>query len=164
MPGGFCGIPRVVWKHPDFFSLSGSAVKLLVDLCGQFRGKNNGDLTVAWNVLNKRGWKSKTTITRAVKELIDAGLIIQTRTGRFLNPGKACALYGLTWKAIDDCEGKLDIEPTIIPSRRFSFENNKKPSPHSGQDSVQNVDRQRLRDSKGRYISVHKVDRLRVVT
>ncbi|MEX2326317.1 MAG: hypothetical protein WD558_01175, partial [Pseudomonadales bacterium] len=55
----FAGIPRHVIQHPDYQALSGNAVKLLVDLAFQYRGKNNGDLTTAWHVLKHRGWKSR---------------------------------------------------------------------------------------------------------
>jgi len=162
-PGGFAGIPRMVMKHPDYQNLSGGAVKLLVELAGQYRRGNNGDLTAAYSVLRKRGFGSKGAISRAVQELQKAGMIIQTRAGRFINPGGHCALYALTWQPIDECPGKgLEVEPTTTPPRKFTLEN-KKPGPQRGLGSVHKPGRPRPRDEEGRFSSVHKPGRLRVV-
>jgi hypothetical protein len=162
---GFGGLPKVVWKHPDYCGLSGSAAKLLMDLACQYNGRNNGNLTVAHSILKPRGWPSKTTITRATQELLATQLIICTREGRFTNPGGRCALYALTWKPIDECLGKgLTISPTATPPRKFSLEANKTPRPEHGPGSVQNVNRQRPRDDEGKYTSVQIQDRSRAVT
>lgn len=122
-PGGFAGIPRVVMETDDFQQLSYKSQALLIQLAYQYRGNNNGDLTVAFSILKKRGWKREATISNAVKELLDAKLILKTREGRFINPGARCALYALTWKPVDECTGKeLELSPTITPPRKFSCE------------------------------------------
>jgi hypothetical protein len=118
-----------VLRHPDYQNLSGNAVKLLVELASQYKGANNGDLTVALNTLKDRGF-SKNTITRRIEELLLSGLVIKTREGRFTNPGGVCALYALAWHAIDECPGKdLTVAPTNTPPRKFSMELSKCPSP-----------------------------------
>lgn len=163
-PGGFAGIPRIVMKHMDYQGLSGTAVKLLLELSGQFKGANNGDLTTAFSILKNRGFRSKATLSRSIKELLQARMIVLTREGRFINPGGRCALYALTWTAIDECPGKdLSIQPTITPHRKFSLELNKNPGPETGQGSSSERGRQRQRDSKGRYSSSSKRGRLWVV-
>ena len=123
----FAGIPRIVIESEDYRSLSGNAVKLLLALAYQFRGKNNGDLTMAWSVMKeKHGFKSPVTVDQARKQLLKANLIMQTRAGMFQNPGGRCALYAITWQAIDECKGKyLDVKPTRLAPRRFSMEKNK---------------------------------------
>ncbi|WP_066271015.1 hypothetical protein [Hydrogenophaga palleronii] len=78
----FVGIVYSVFECPAFYALSSFACKLLFDLIGQYRGDNNGDLTVAWSQVSERGWRSRTTLYRAKKELIDAGFIHVTRKGR----------------------------------------------------------------------------------
>jgi hypothetical protein len=163
--GGYGALYRHVWHHPDYHNLSGNAVKLLMDFACQYNGRNNGDLTNAFSVLRARGWRSRTTIKRATAELLEARFIMQTREGRFLNPGGVCALFAITWKSIDDCPGKaLSVEPTSAPPRKFSLENSKTPDPEAGHGSIHKRDRQRARDDKGKFLSVHKQDRLRVVT
>ena len=125
-PGGFAGIPRHVMDHPDYRSLSGNAVKALMMLAYQYKGKSNGNLTAAWSVAQKYGFRSEPTLCRAIKELVTKRMIIRTREGRFLNPGGRCALYALAWKPIDECPGKgLEVGPTTTPPRQFSIENKK---------------------------------------
>lgn len=163
--GGFGALYRHIWQHPDYCQLSGNAVKLLMDFACQYNGKNNGDLTNALSVLRLRGWRSRGTLQRATSELLEAGLIIQTREGRFTNPGGICALYALSWHPIDECPGKrLSVEPSVTPPRKFSLEINKTPCPEVGQGPVHKRYRSRVRDANGKYLSVHKRDRLMVVT
>lgn len=119
----FNGIPRMVMVHPDYKNLSGNAVKLLMAMIHQYRGYNNGDLNAAWTVMKDWGFKSKQTLSNALNALLDSGLIVKTRTGRFMNPGGACALFAITWQPIDECKGKgLETKPTLTPPRKFSME------------------------------------------
>ena len=60
----FVGIVRSVFDSPAFTALSPFACKLLLELAGQYRGDNNGNLTVAWSIVSKRGWRSRTTLYR----------------------------------------------------------------------------------------------------
>lgn len=101
---------RVI-RSRSFASLSPYAIKLLVDLLSQYRGNNNGDLCIAWRLMLERGWKSKATLEKARKELLTADWIEVSRQGGVNRP----SLYGLTFYALDDCEGKLDIHSTISP-------------------------------------------------
>jgi hypothetical protein len=136
----FAGIPRIVMDSDDFKQLSGNAVKLLLCLAYQYRGANNGDLTTAFSVLNEKfGFKARGVISRAIRQLLDANLIRQTRSSRFLNPGGQCALYALTWLPIDECPGKrLEVNPTRTPPRKFSLEKNKTPCTESVHGCVLN--------------------------
>lgn len=115
----FAGIPRHVIKSADYRNLSGNAVKLLVALAFQFKGKNNGDLTAAYSVMHEKyGFRSKATLASALKKLLLANIITKTREGMFLNPGGRCALYALNWASVDECNGKLDMKPTQLPLRK----------------------------------------------
>ena len=106
------GIPRMVVESFAFRNLSGNAVKLLMNLYVQYKGFNNGDLSAPFSTMQRmNGWKSKGTLSRAIKELIEAGLIEVSRQG-----GRhKCSLYAVTFKPIDDCKGKLDIKATTAP-------------------------------------------------
>ena len=117
----FAGIPRVVMECPDYVNLSGSAIRLLNEMACQFKGRNNGDLFPAWTLMKERGFRSKSTLTRAIQELVAADMIILTRQGHFIR--NKASLYALTWESIDECLSKrLDESPTHIPSRPFSLE------------------------------------------
>lgn len=82
-----------------------------MDLAAQFKGYNNGDLCMAWTLMEKRGWKSRDTLNKARKELLDVDLILVSRRGDRKRPN----LYALTFFAIDECGGKLDMKPTDRP-------------------------------------------------
>lgn len=113
--GSFLALPHAVLESPNYPLLSAHAVKLLCDMGAQFKGKNNGDLSATWSLMNKRGWKSRDTLDRALSELLHFGLIERTRQGGM----HQCSLFALTWRAIDDCKGKLDRPPSRTPSGRW---------------------------------------------
>ena len=102
----FFAFYRSVFESPAFTALSPHACKLLLELASQYRGDNNGDLTVAWSVVSERGWRSKTTLWRCKAELIKAGFVYVTRKGHMPS---TCELLALTWFPLD-------------PSRKFDPE------------------------------------------
>jgi len=92
-------------QSPQWAALSAHALKLLLDLAAQHDGKNNGDLCAAWRLMAARGWRSRDTLGKALAELEESGWIVRTRQG-----GRhRASLYAITWRAIDDCGGKLDL-------------------------------------------------------
>ncbi len=108
--GSFIAMPHAILESETYARLSAPAVKLMLDLYGQYKGSNNGDLAMAWSMMRKRGWRSKDTLYRARDDLVEKGFVIQTRQG-----GKhQCSLYAVTWKPIDDCSGKLDCSSTRV--------------------------------------------------
>lgn len=123
--GRYISIPHNVLEHPDYQKLTGAAVKILIAMLIQYNGHNNGDLTLALSVMKNFGFKSSDTINSAKKQLLESGLIIETRAGQFTNPGGICALYAVTWRAINECRGKLNVAATKTPPRNFSLENKK---------------------------------------
>jgi hypothetical protein len=104
--GRYAGVPTIVMDSPNWMRLTGSAVKLVLEFAYQYNGYNNGDLTAAYSILKKRHWRSQNTINWAVKELIHYGMIIKTRQGTL---DKRPNLFALTWRAIDDNNGKMDL-------------------------------------------------------
>ena len=103
---GFVAIFHSVFESPAFDDLSPHACKLLLELVRQYRGSNNGNLTVAWSVVSKRGWKSRTTLWRCKSELIEAGFVYVTRKGHMPS---TCELLALTWFPLD-VSNKFDAE------------------------------------------------------
>lgn len=100
--------PRACAEHENFHALSPYAKALLLDLLGQYRGNNNGDLACNFERMRKQGWKARNTVEKARAELEQRGWIVRTRQGW----RHQCSLYALTFFAIDDCNGKLDETPT----------------------------------------------------
>jgi hypothetical protein len=102
--------------------LSHMAAHLLDNLIAQYDGKNNGDLSAAPKIMKLYGWYSQGSVYKALTELLALGFIEQTRQG-----GKnQCSLYAVTWLAIDECKGKLDVKPTNVASNLWKPENNEK--------------------------------------
>lgn len=97
--GAFRQIPLSVLEGRAYLECSPYAVKLLFDLLTQYRGQNNGDLTTAWKIMKPRGWRSEMTLHKAKKELLNGGLIVETRMGA--RPNK-CSLYALTFFDLDE--------------------------------------------------------------
>ena len=95
---GFLALPYSVLNSPLFLTLTPHAVKLLLDVAAQYRGDNNGDLALAWKLMQPRGWRSEATLHKAKRELLDAGFFYETRKGRRPN---VCSLFALTWPTLD---------------------------------------------------------------
>lgn len=128
--GRFMAIPILLHDHPNFQNLSGTALKILLGLLRQYRGKNNGDLSAPHSQAVKWGVGSKTSLAKGLYDLQKYNFIIRTREGYFTNPGGRCALYALAWLPIDECPGKsLEIQASITPSLKLSLQNNQKPCP-----------------------------------
>lgn len=114
--GPFLKVPLSVLNSVAYVQLSSHAKALLFDLYAQFRGNNNGDLGAAWKLMKPRGWKSEATLQKAKRELLDSGLVAETRKGA--RPNKA-SLYAVTWWALDECGGKLDMSAKGFPRSAY---------------------------------------------
>lgn len=113
--GGFVALPHSVIRSESYAQLSPHGVKLLNDLLAQYCGNNNGDLCAAWKLMQRRGWKSRDTLSKALGELKDSEWITVTRQGGRHMP----SLYGITFYAINECGGKLDVSPTHSPMSQW---------------------------------------------
>ncbi|TDK26175.1 hypothetical protein E2F46_06145 [Luteimonas aestuarii] len=101
--GSFLAIPHAVLESENWKRCSGTAAKLLIDIAGLYRGKNNGDLAPA--LIKRPASEAK---VRALRELVHYGLLVQTKHGGLGMP----SLYALTWHAIDHCGGHLEVAAT----------------------------------------------------
>lgn len=115
---GHVGVPHCVLDGAAYLGLNAHARMLLWDLAAQYRGNNNGDLCMAWKLMRKRGWKSEETLNKAKLELLESCLIVETRKGA--RPNK-CSLFALTWYALDDCDGKLDMSARSFPRGAYKL-------------------------------------------
>lgn len=112
----YLGIPHYILRSSEFGQLRPWALKLLIELAANYIGKNNGDLSAAYSVLEARGWNSPGTLNRAIKQLLKDGWIVTTRCGG----RNRCALFALTWWPIDPCEGKwLEIKGELVASHKW---------------------------------------------
>lgn len=101
--GGFSAIPHRVLDSVAFKGAGHIAKALLFELIRQVNGANNGRLQLSYEWLTKeRGWKSRDTIKRAQLELVERGLVIETRKGGL---NKGVALFAVTWLPISNANG-----------------------------------------------------------
>ena len=100
--GGFVALPWSVLDCAAYGRLSHPARALLFELARQFVRDNNGRLLASGAYLAKRGWKSADVITRAKRELLDAGFLFETVKGH--RPNKA-SWYAVTWRTLDKIPG-----------------------------------------------------------
>ena len=104
-------IPGRVLESVAYKSLSARGHLLLSNLLSQFSGRNNGDLSATYSEMKKRGFGSKATLSRALKELLIKGLILLTRSGSY-GSIRQCNLYAIGWLDIPEMS-KLDIRTPI---------------------------------------------------
>ncbi len=116
--GNFAALPHRIMESSNYIRLSSHAIRLLMEILKQYNGHNNGDLCVTWKWMHDRGFRSPSTLDRSIKELAHYGLIMLTRQGGRHKPN----LYALTWQAIDECKGKLEVSATRQPPGQWKEE------------------------------------------
>jgi hypothetical protein len=117
----FTALPHNIFRStPDrpapVAMLSKPALALLVDLCQQFDGSNNGNFSAAPKTLAAYGWRSRGAVADALVELVALGFLVQTRQGG----RNRCSLYAMTWRGMD--EGPHDASPNPVPSNLWRAE------------------------------------------
>ena len=121
--GAYNAISHQFLRSQTLRSLTPKANKLLLDMLSQFNGFNNGDICITWKLMRQRGWRSKDTLNKARKELLDMGVIEIARRGGL----NRASLYALTLFAVNECKGKLDITPTTSPKSIYLRNESGKP-------------------------------------
>ena len=123
----FLQFPDEIQDHPNYRAMDLHSQLLLVHI-GRFliQGKsgNNGNLTCTFNQMQPLGWKSKETLSKAIKQCLDAGFLIKTRAqGLSRNPCR----YAVTWCGINETGEQYDApwtacnRPLRLWTQRPSF-------------------------------------------
>ena len=94
--GAHARIYRTVTSSPAWRVLSWSARALYVDLRAKVTGTNNGNINATLSELKHVGWRSPSTLSRALYELQALGFLVKTRGGGVEFGSKVCALYCFT--------------------------------------------------------------------
>lgn len=90
-------IPLAILNSNAFIALPASAAKLYLDMLSYLRSTNNGNISAPLTNLRHRGWKSPTTLAKALRQLEAVGLIAKTRQTTGVHRGsKLCNLYRFT--------------------------------------------------------------------
>lgn len=106
---------HAIYDHPDYIALSKTSRAFLWDLCRQYNGYNNGNLSAAPGIMHKLAWEKKTAL-RCRAELEEKGWISVTRYPR---AKKEPVLYRLTWLEVDTWDGTpyLDVGVRLVKKR-----------------------------------------------
>ena len=83
-------------KRPAWIALSSSAIRLFVDMRLKLTSFNNGNIEAVFSELRHRGWQSKITMHKALRELETLGFIGRTRQGGIASMSRICSLYRFT--------------------------------------------------------------------
>lgn len=123
----FAGIPNRVMEHADFKRLSANSVRLLLWFAYQYKGNNNGKLCAVHSQLHDKGFKSKSTLSAALKELLQKGFIELSKGSGIGKNGRTPNYYALTYESVDEVHGfEMDIKPTRKALRSFIDEIDKR--------------------------------------
>ena len=109
----FAMIPEKVAHSEAFCSLTASAHRLLVLALTKYHGNNNGDITLTKSELKAYRFTCSDTLNRALKELLNKGLLVLTKQGGFGMGHALPNLYAIGWLDIPECK-KLDIDTPAI--------------------------------------------------
>ncbi|MEO9517825.1 MAG: helix-turn-helix domain-containing protein [Paracoccaceae bacterium] len=81
--GQYTNLTYAMLKSPAWRSLSGAAVKVLLELHTRFNGGNNGNVRLSLAEAAKSLGLGKATVKRALTDLQDRGFIILTVPGNW---------------------------------------------------------------------------------
>jgi hypothetical protein len=97
-------IPVSVLESEACKTLEHAAFKILVCVASGYSGRNNGTLAMTPQFARRFGNLGKNTVYRALRDLTERGLLIQTRPGWKIK--NLFALYALGWQDINNRDGK----------------------------------------------------------
>jgi hypothetical protein len=103
--GRYFALPHGVLDSDAWKCTSPPARALLLELCRQHSGTNNGSLHLARAWVESRGWTRPATVRKLADELLRNRLLVQTRHGGLRNGAHQ---YALSWLKITNFVG-LDL-------------------------------------------------------
>lgn len=115
----FFRLPKALFECTGYLKLNKTQRALLIDLCSQFNGKNNGNLTLAPSIMEALGWDEK-TVKRNKQALLDSKLI-RISGHKQLNNKRYMYLYAIAWLEIDDCSDYIDRCSITLPKQSLKF-------------------------------------------
>lgn len=102
--GQYLPLPYAQLKSDAWRSLSGSAVKLWLELHTRYNGGNNGKLTLSYAEAGELLGMGKATVQRAYAELVAKGFLVLVREGNWYS--RRAHEWRLTTKPTQTSNGK----------------------------------------------------------
>lgn len=103
--GQYLPLPYAQLKSPAWRSLSGSAVRLWLELHTRYNGGNNGTLTLSFAEAGKMLGMGKATVQRAYAELVAKGFLVLECEGNWYS--RRAHEWRLTTKPMQKPRGKV---------------------------------------------------------
>ncbi len=103
--GQYLPLPYAQLKSAAWRSLSGSAVRLWLELHTRYNGGNNGTLTLSYAEAGETLGMGKATVQRAYAELVAKGFLALEREGNWYN--RRAHEWRLTTKPMQNAKGKV---------------------------------------------------------
>lgn len=97
----FAAIPVEILRSEAYAALPDYAARVLFALAAQFRGRNNGALSLAVKTGREFGIRSAWKVQAGLRLLLDVGMVEMTRPGKYAHGRGICALYALAWRTIN---------------------------------------------------------------
>ncbi|QWD86081.1 hypothetical protein AOC19_04275 [Polynucleobacter asymbioticus] len=116
--GAVIVIPHYVLNSSAYKTLSGNAIRLMIDIAMQYNGRdNNGSLLASWRYMSeRRGWTSAGSLKKALDELLEHQLIFKTVQGH--RPNKA-SWFAICWVALQITKG-IDVKVQDFPRGAYA--------------------------------------------
>lgn len=103
--GQYLPLPYTQLKSAAWRGLSGSAVRLWLELHTRYNGGNNGTLTLSYAEAGEMLGMGKATVQRAYAELVAKGFLALEREGNWYN--RRAHEWRLTTKPMQNAKGKV---------------------------------------------------------
>lgn len=114
----FAMIPVEVLTSDACKTLPNYAVRVLLALAAQYRGRNNGDLAMTRATARIFGVACQKNLVRSLAALLERGLVQKTRQGGKKPMGPT--LYAVSWQPIDELAGKIESGATTSASNAWA--------------------------------------------
>jgi hypothetical protein len=109
-------LPYSMAQSQAFRLLSGSAVKVLIELRVRFNGHNNGRISLSLDEAATLLAMSKSTVKRALEELLKVGFIRLAKRGVFY--GRRASEWEMTFESRDGQPATHEWKQWQAPARR----------------------------------------------
>jgi hypothetical protein len=108
---GYPMLQSAAWR-----SLSGAAIKILVELRTRFNGGNNGRLSLSWDEAARTLGIGKATVGRAFEELLKKGFVVLEEKGHWY--GRKATRWRLTFIQQEGCFPTHEWKQWVPPKKQ----------------------------------------------
>ncbi|TDR04342.1 hypothetical protein [Paraburkholderia silvatlantica] len=111
VPAPYYALPCALQLCDEVIALSSNAHRLLHQIAALHHGFDNGHIALPRATARLLGWRSHDTFERALCELLNAGLLFQTRPAT----GRRSRLFALAWLPVPKVQGLMFVPAAPVP-------------------------------------------------